>query len=276
MFLIVLALALAPVEEKDTIQKSFAVSRPEAARIEIDNVHGVIRVTGYDGRDVQVTVRRRIEGDSPEKVEQARKEVTVDMTQQGDTVRLYVDGPFRCKCADGSVNYRGRRHYGYKVVYDFEVKAPRQASLFAHNVNDGDIHVSGIEGSYDLKNINGGIEMLDAGGSGRVYALNGDVKVTFRRNPRAESSFGSLNGQVDLFFQPDLSADLKMKTFNGEIFSDFPVSALPRTLAASERRDGKRVWKTDKFARGRVGSGGPEIELDGFNGDIRILKRQGQ
>jgi hypothetical protein len=277
--ILVFALAVplgAAVEEKDTVRKSFPVSQPAAARVEIDNVHGGIRVSGYDGRDVEVVVHRAASADSQDKLELARKEVKLEMTQQGDTVRLFVDGPFRCKCADNSINYPGRRHYGYQVRYDFEIKAPREAALFAHTVTDGEIRVEGIGGDYDLNNINGGIEMLDATGAGRVYALNGDVKVTFRRNPRAESSFGSLNGQVDLLFQPDLSADLRMKTFNGAIYSDFPVSALPRMLAASERRDGKRVYQTDRFARGRIGSGGPEIELDGFNGDIRILRRQSQ
>jgi hypothetical protein len=65
-----------------------------------------------------------------------------------------------------------------------------------------------------------------------------------------------------------------MKTFNGEIYSDFPVTALPLRLAKSERREGRTVYKSDRWTGARVGNGGPEIQLDGFSGDIRILKRE--
>jgi hypothetical protein len=64
-------LLVAAVEEKQTIQKSF----PNAKRIEVDNVSGSIRVTGYDGREVQLTVNETFSADSKEKLEQARKEV---------------------------------------------------------------------------------------------------------------------------------------------------------------------------------------------------------
>jgi hypothetical protein len=263
---------LAGVEEKNTIQKTFAIARPETARVEVDNMTGPIRVTGYDGSEVQATVRQTIEADSKEKLEEARRDVKLDMTEQGGTVRFYVDGPFRCHCSDGQ-GYRGDHDRGYNVRYDFEIRAPRQSSVFLRTVNDGDIHVAGIGGDYDVKNINGGVELLDAGGSGKVYALNGGVKATFVRNPRADSYFGSLNGQVDLFFQPSLSAELAMKTFNGNIYTDFDVTSLPSRPGTAERRGAKFVYRADRFTHARVGAGGPEIKLDGFNGDIRILKR---
>jgi len=256
-------LLAASVEEKQTIQKSF----PNAKRIEVENVNGSIRVTGYDGREVQVTVNETFSADSKEKLEQARKEVKLDIsTPQEGTVRLYVDGPFRDKC---------REHdQGYRFRHEFEIKAPRDVTVYLRNVNGGSVKVENVAGDYDVENINGGVEMLETAGSGRAYALNGGLKVLFRSNPRASSYFGSLNGKVDLFFQPNLAADLRMKTFNGNIYSDFEVTPLPAHQATAERRDGKLVYRADRFTGGRVGHGGPEIKLDGFNGDIRILKRQ--
>ncbi len=268
-------LALLPgaaVEEKATVEKNFTIANPQAARVEVENVWGDIRVTGTSGREVKIIARETISADSKERLDAARQEVKLDITQKGDTVRAYVDGPFRCDCSEGRRGSR-RGRLGYKVTYDFEIQAPAEAAVYLRTVNDGEIRVAGIGGDYDIENINGGAEVADAAGSGRVYALNGGVKVTFRRNPRAESSFGSLNGPVDLYFQPDLSADLRMKTFNGEIYSDFPVTALPRKPGKSDRRDGRTVYKSYRWASARIGNGGPEIELDGFNGDIRILKR---
>ncbi|MGC9972603.1 MAG: hypothetical protein ABSE56_18625 [Bryobacteraceae bacterium] len=260
----------AAVEEKQTIQKTF----PAAKRIEVENVNGSIRVAGYDGREVQLTVHETLSGDSKEKLEQARREVKLDIsTPQEGTLRLYVDGPFRSKCRDGSVNFH-EDDAGYTFRHEFEIKAPRDVAVYLRNINGGAIKVENVAGDYDVKNINGGVEMIEVAGSGRAYSLNGGLKVLFRSNPRAQSYFGSLNGPVDLFFQPDLAADLRMKTFNGNIYSDFPVTPLAAHGMTAERRDGKQVYRADRFTGGRVGNGGPEIKLDGFNGDIRILKRQ--
>lgn len=263
-------LLFASVEEKQTIQKTF----PAAKRIEVENVNGSIRVTGYEGREVQLTVYETLAGDSKEKLEQARREIKLDITTpQEGTLRLYVDGPFRCQCRDGSVSFR-ERDPGYTFRHEFEIKAPRDTAIYLRNVNGGAIKVENIAGDYDVRNINGRVEMLETEGSGRAYSLNGGLKVLFRSNPRAESYFGSLNGRVELFFQPNLSADLRMKTFNGGIYSDFMVTPLPARAGTTERRDGKTIYRADRFTSARVGNGGPEIKLDGFNGDIRILKRQ--
>src|SRR2546422_23521 len=114
----------------------------------------------------------------------------------------------------------------------------------------------------------------EVSGSGRAHAINGKVKVLFRENPKAASSFGSLNGNVDLYFLPDFSADLSFKTFNGRVYSDFPVTYLPVVNPPGGRQNGKYLYKSSGFSTVRVGRGGPEIKLDGFNGDIRVLQRE--
>jgi hypothetical protein len=263
-------LLFASVEEKQTIQKSF----PAARRIEIDNVNGSIRVTGYEGREVQLTVYKTLSAGTKEKLEQARREVKLDIsTPQEGTLRFYVDGPFRCHCSDGCEGVRYSRE-GYEFRHEFEIKAPRNAVIFLRNINGGEIHVENMAGDYDVKNINGPVEMTGIAGSGSAYSLNGGLKVRFRSNPRAASHFGSLNGQVDVYFRPDLAANLRMNTFNGSVYSDFAVTPLPSQGMKAELHHGKRVFRADRYTAGRVGAGGPEIKLDTLNGDIRILKGQ--
>ena len=53
------------------------------------------------------------------------------------------------------------------------------------------------------------------------------MKVTFARNPKAATSFKSVNGTLDITFRGGLNADVKMKTMNGGMYTDFPVTALP-------------------------------------------------
>jgi len=258
------------VVESESSQRTFSAVKA----IDVDNFDGSVTVTGSDAREIKVEVRKTIRARSPEKIQEARREVQLDMAPRGDGLRIYVDGPFRCKCGDGSVNYRGSRFYGYEVSFDFTVEVPRDTNLRLRTVNRGDIRVERTAGTFDIENINGGVELLEVSGSGHAYALNRPVKVLFSRNPAATSDFGSLNGDVDIAFRPGLSADLWMKTFNGHAYTDFDVTALPSRAAVREQHDGKFVYKSNEFFGVRVGQGGPELKFDAFNGDIRIRNRE--
>ena len=104
---------------------------------------------------------------------------------------------------------------------------PRETGLRLKTVNGKDIEIEKTSGKFNVENINGGVRMRDVAGAGRVYALNGKVRVWFAQNPTADCYFGSLNGNVEVFFRPGLAANARLKTFNGKAYSDFPVSYLP-------------------------------------------------
>ncbi len=258
------------VVENETVQRVF----PAAKSVDLDNFDGSITVTGSSTQEIKVEVHKTIRARSAEKVQEAKREVQLDMAPHDDGLRIYVDGPFRCKCGDGSINWRGSRFYGYEVSFDFTVQAPRDTNVRLRTINRGNIRVENIAGRFDVENINGGLELLEVSGSGHAYALNRPVKVLFSGNPAAASDFGSLNGDVDISFRPGLSADLWMKTFNGHAYTDFDVSALPGRAGVREQRDGKFVYKTSEFFGVRAGNGGPELKFDAFNGDIRIRNRE--
>jgi hypothetical protein len=259
----------AGIEQNETIQQTYPLPGSAPKKVVVDNVNGSIHVTGYAGGEVRLVAQKRLRADSPEAAEQARRDVKLDISQDANTVRFYVDGPFRCR--DGGIHID--RDPGYEVKYDFELQVPHDTAIDLKTINDGEIKVEGVAGDYKVDNINGGVEMTELSGSGKIYALNGKVKVTFRENPRAASSFGSLNGEVRVSFQPNLSADLRFKTFNGGVFTDYPVTYLPLPAGASERHNGKFVFKSSEWSAVRVGQGGPELSFDAFNGNIRILNR---
>lgn len=276
MFCIVIASIAcfsAEVEKKEHFEKTFRFSDSNQVKsIIINNVFGSIRVSGSNDNEAHLMVNKTIRATSQEKYEQALEEVMLDIEHEDNSLILYVDGPFRCK--DRSTNYRGWKFYQYEVQFDIELKIPVRSDVQLKTVNDGDIYVEKVNGQYDIENINGGIEIHDLAGSGRVYALNGDVDVTFNQNPDANSYFGSLNGDINLYFRAPLSADFMMKTFNGDIFSDFEVSYLPKKSLKNEVDGNKKIYKFDRRFAVQTGDGGPEIELDAFNGDIHIYQRK--
>ena len=89
--------------------------------------------------------------------------MALEIKEEDNLIDLYVDGPFRCK--NGSVNFRGWRHYGYEVSHDFELQVPFETEITLKTVNDGEISVKKIKGDYKVDNVNDGIEMHELEGS---------------------------------------------------------------------------------------------------------------
>jgi hypothetical protein len=258
-----------PIQEQETIQKSLSMSGIQHKSLEIDNVWGSIEVVGTSSDQVQLTVNKSTRAESKDKLEQARKEVTLDITQQDGLLKLYVNGPFRCHCDDGC----GHREFeGYIVKMDFQIQVPRDIDIKIKTVNEGRVSVRDINGNFLVRNVNGDIQMHNIAGSGTARTVNGPVKVSFRQNPHEASDFQTVNGAVELQFAQGLAADFRFKTFNGSIYSDFPVSALPVHAIQEEHHGSKVVFHADRYTGVRVNAGGPEIKVENLNGDIRILE----
>lgn len=261
-----------PVREKEDIQKTLKFSKTAKEKyLELENVNGSIKVVGYEGDEVKLAAHRTIEAQSKQKAEEAKEKEKLEISEEDNLIKIYIDTPYRRK--DGSINYKGPKYYGYKVTFDFELKVPYETNIDLETINNGDIYVENVGGNFDVNNINGGVEMREVSGSGKAYALNEDLEVVYSKNPTSDCYFGSLNGDVKVTFLDGLSADFRLKTFNGEAYTDFDVTHIPDVATAKESKKSKYIYKTNKRTRVRVGKGGPEIEFDGFNGDIKILKK---
>ena len=262
------------VKADEKIEKTFQMPAGAHKSLEIDNVFGSIEVTGTDSSDVQMVVQKSIRAESNESLERAKKEVTLDIDQQQGVLRLYVNGPFRCHCdCDDHRDCRGSHEDSrYIVNMDFTLKVPRDIDVKVRTVNHGTVKVSNVAGDFQVRNVNGRIEMENMDGSGTARTVNGPVHVSFRKNPGKSSDFRTVNGDVELRFASGLSADFRFKTFNGGIYTDYPVTALPARANSEEHRNGKLILRADRMAAARIGAGGPEIQIENLNGDIRILQ----
>lgn len=261
------------LKETETIRKTFNLTAAHKV-LEVDNIFGSIDVTGGQGDQVQLVVNKTIYAESKDKMEAAKKEVTLDITDQPDFLKFYVNGPFRCNCNDGHDSCGGwHGDRGYTVKMDFQLQVPRNIEVKLKTVNSGHVHVQDVTGNFAVHNVNGGIEMQNIAGSGLAKTVNGGVKVTFRENPREKSDFATINGNVELYFVRGLSGDFRFKTMNGAVYSDFEMTSLPAQPVSGERRGTKFVFRSDRYTGGRIGSGGPEIRAENLNGDIRVLER---
>lgn len=251
-------------EDKETIQRSFSVGAN--SKVLVDNISGFVHVTGYDGNKVEIDVRKEARAELNDSLAQSKRDVKLDIEQVGDTVTLYVDGPFRIQ---NGINYRGDNYYGYHVNYDYEIRVPRATVVDLKTINNGDIEVKGTSGDFSVHELNGGIDMQDISGSGVVHTLNGKVKVAFARNPARDCEFHTLNGAMDVYFQQPLNAELHFKTLNGGVYADFDVAPLNTPVSAAVS-NGRYLYRSNRSNSGRAGSGGPKLTFNGLNRAIRL------
>jgi hypothetical protein len=241
--------------------------------LEVSTISGSIRIVGYGGDAVDAAVKRTVRAETAADADAAEAAVSLEMAETGGAIRLlgHVDAQPGC---DWETITRRRTRPRYEVAFDFDVRVPFNTRLRLCTVNRGAVHVVGTVGDFEIDNVNGPITLTGVRGSGRAVTVNGAVSAEFAENPSSASEFKSVNGDLDVIFKRGLSADLLMKTFNGGLFTDFDVTRLPMSVAVAERRNGMSVYRGSRFTGFRVGQGGPEIKLDAFNGNIRVVSSQ--
>ena len=161
-------------------------------------------------------------------------------------------------------------------VGDLEIQVPRRTNLALSAVNKGEIRVEGVDGEIEVGDVNGSITLSDVSGSVVAHTVNGKVTATIARaTPQKPMAFASLNGTVDVTLPASIKANLKLRSDNGNVYTDFDVHPLPPPAAAVDdtgRPDGRYRIEVNKAIYGSVNGGGAEIELRTFNGNVYVRK----
>jgi hypothetical protein len=154
------------------------------------------------------------------------------------------------------------------------ITVPTQIALKLKTVNGGKLTVDGVSGDIDAENTNGPVTITNCSGSVLANSLNGKVLVTLNQiTAGKEMSFSSMNGNVDVTLPADTKANLKMRTDNGEIWSDFEVKlagGTPPAVEDNRKNGGRYKVKVDKSVIGSINGGGPEMRFQTFNGSVYI------
>jgi hypothetical protein len=247
-------------------------SGPAARALDLRALNGTISVVGADTEYIEVVAHRRTTAASDADLQAADRDVVLDYDDE-DGVHVGVRDINQAPCGEHNVSDRRWRRPHYRVTVDFAVRVPRNTLLTLCTINHGDIRVEGTAGDFDVRSVNGRIAMSRVRGAGRAITVNGAVTVTFAAAPTGPSLFKTINGNIDVMLPEGLSADLLLKTFNGGLYSDFDAQPLgPGAIQAGDRRDGRYLYRSDRFTAVRVGAGGPELTFDDFNGDVRVMR----
>jgi hypothetical protein len=241
--------------------------------VDLRTINGTIRVTTEDRRDVKLSVTRRTDAERESDVADADRDVRLDTSPRGATVAAVVhEREDVCGESNRSPRDSWWDRQRYRVRIDLVAVVPHGTRIRLCTINGSDIVATGAFADFDVSNVNGRVEVSGVRGSGRAITVNGPVTVTFAESPRDASEFRTVNGSVVVTFPPDLSADLRLKTFHGDLLTDFDVEPLPVQTTSRTKADGRVVYRAGGSTAVRIGRGGPLLTFDTLNGDVRILR----
>ena len=253
------AIALPAQQATDAITIPFSdPARPGAVRVSAQS--GRITVRGSNRRDVAVTTRGgntgRARSQPPPGMQRLNQGTALTVTEDNNQITISTD--------------QGKNR-GSNM--DIEILVPNRTDLRLQAHNDS-IVIENVEGEIEASSHNGAIRMTNVGGSVVADTHNGNVAVVLTRiagdRPMA---FLSYNGDVDVTLPAAAKAILKLRSDNGDIFTDFDVQIRATPPQTTRGATGTRIDANNTIT-GAINGGGAEFELRTYNGDIMVRKGQ--
>ncbi|MBS1663362.1 MAG: DUF4097 family beta strand repeat protein [Bacteroidetes bacterium] len=229
-------------------------------KLEAHVLDGSIKVIGYEGKDVVIDVF----GDSARRREEA-----------GSGGMRRIGGGSGMEVSAHESNNTVTINSGLSTIAGLVIKVPQNlSSLKLGGVNHGEMSVSNVSGKLEINTVNGPITLKDISGSVVANTVSGSVVVTFKTvDPNAAMAFSTLSGQVDVTFPAELKSNVKLKTDQGGIFTDFDI-AVDKTAPNVKKTESGHMYKivVDEWVYGKINGGGPEMMMKTMTGNIYIRK----
>lgn len=248
-----------PVEHR--IEQTFTVA--PGSLVAIDLRGGSIDVRPGEGRTVRIVLIQRVRDASGREAERVRADARVEITQNGDVVRLFARGPSGLQ-----------RFWQPRLEMRAEAWVPPDVGL-ALDTAGGAVTVTGARtAAIEASTAGGRIRIDGSGGPVRASTSGGAIQVGVAGGSlHADTSGGSITiGRVDA-----AARDIRLRTSGGSI----RVGIDPRArLAIDAATSGGRVtveglplvvtWQTRSRVVARLNDGGAPLEASTSGGSIRI------
>jgi hypothetical protein len=251
----------AGLAQADENKLVIALSQPgKPGLLKVSLLNGSIKVTGYSGKEVVLSYngrenRRHANPDESGGLRRlSANNVGLEAQEEGNTVTI-------------------KTSLMIKTV-DLEIKVPHDFSVKLKTLNDGQIVVEDVNGEIDVDNLNGSIALQNVSGSASASTLNGNIIASFRKvNPNMPMAFSNLNGKIDVTLPPSAKFNAKLKSDNGDVFTDFDLTMDKEGKPVEKINEGRgqKIY-LDKWLSGKINGGGPELLFKNFNGNIYIRK----
>ncbi|MBL7856165.1 MAG: hypothetical protein JNM57_00635 [Cyclobacteriaceae bacterium] len=289
--IVLIAFGLLPLigvaqEHTEKISREFTFENMSTTNtLMIANINGKIKVEGYDGERIILELTRTIKAKTETRLEKGKKEIQLGIIDRADSIILFVHGPcndfgrVRNKVGDNAATwgYNGNNaskhcEQGYDYTTDFVVKVPRSVHLNLSTINEGNVVAERTTGIVHADNINGSISLKNLTQESTASTINGDIDIEYDRNPEKDCRFYSLNGNINAWFQKGLAVNLSFESFNGGFFTNLDkIESLPVKVEKFSGGEGIKFKVAGN--RYKVGSGGPLLDFETFNGNVYLKER---
>ncbi len=257
--------------------------------VEVDINEGSITVRGYEGKDVIIDARWRervlteeekeelavLEGEEEEldQEELARKKAQAEKAKGMKKLEVESAG----LTVEEEENVIQVNVEEGKRAVDLVIQVPFSTSLrLSCRDDEKGVSVDRVDGEIEVETSDGPIVLTNVSGPVVADSSDGEIKAVFGKViPGKPMSFSAMDGDIDITLPPDVKASLKMKTDEGQIFTDFDIRLTPsqQKKEEDERKEGGGYRVSfEKATLGLINGGGVEIQLTTYEGNIYVRK----
>lgn len=268
--------------DSETIKKSFEVQKASSDFwFCLCNINGTVDVEAYDGNTIELELNKQIKGRSDDDVKQGMEELKLLVDEGEDYVKVLMESPNQTiREKDDPLacgwNWNGNRiGPRYDFQFDYKIRVPKGISVKVSTVNKGDLEVRNVEGNIYANNVNGDVILENVQGDTKAGTVNGVIEVSYVKMPKEFGSFETVNGDILVETPGNANGVFNFQTQWGKVYSDLDFSAklAPKVTKASGKRGGT-MYKISNSNGYQLGEGGPSMEFETLNGDIRIKKKK--
>jgi hypothetical protein len=244
----------APADDGDTALSPTSLKFSDPAKpgkIKLRVMWGDVTITGADAPEVTIVSNIKNKNAAEKRADGLRRldsEVTYTATEKDNVITIDLTGDGPAAAASGAT---------------LAITTPRATSVVVENSLGGSVDVKNLVGDIEIRSLNGEVTLDRISGSALVETMNGEIHATFVKVAEGKPlSFTSMNGEIDVRVPADTKANVRLRTHNGAVYTDFDEKALVTKTEAARGRISTHVRVVTPHSTGQSTS---EVEADWHN-----------
>ena len=259
--------------QQESFQRTFALNNGGA--LVIDNYKGTIHVTGSDGNQVVVDVRKKFDGSDSDR-KWWMENTTVDFHNDSGRVEVKVKYPHQ------NCNFCWNDHSDYTAWVELEIRTPRQTNIDLNGYKP-EIRLSSLQGDIRIKSYKSPMNIESTTGSIKIDTYKDSIRLR-NVNVRGPLEVKSYKADAEIDAR-SLGDTARVENYRGSTVLRVPENTGLNVEFSGGRRasfhsdfpvnTSTRVGYGDSFS-GTVNSGGTRLHLRTERGSVTLERLTGQ